>query len=127
MILIVSAKEIDVSQPFYASLGRLGGILQTLPVEEKVAALLATEKVDAVIGFSEDLALIKRIIGRFPILNYAVVSSATAKQFHEMTEGYGIFYQLPEEPGADHADEFMALLAKISTPVADRKHAERIR
>lgn len=124
MILVVSARKIDTSQPFYASLGRLGLILQTLPVEEKVAALLATEKVDAVIGFVEDLALIKRIIGRFPMLNYALVSSAEAEQFHEMTEGYGIFYQLPEKPEVEHAEEFMALLVKISIPVADRKHSE---
>ena len=125
MLLIIASEEIDTAQPFYTYLGSLNKILLNLPVEEEITALLTTEKIDAVIGFEHDLELIKRIIVRFPMLNYALVSRATADDFHEMTEGYGFFYQLPETPGLDHAQELMAILEKISISIPDQHHLEQ--
>ena len=117
MLLIISSGEIDTSQPFYTYFGSLSKILMTLPAEEEIVAFLNTEKIEAVIGFEEDLDLLKRIIARFPMLNYALVSDAPAEKFHDMTEGYGFFYQLPEAPGLDHAHEFMDILEKISISI----------
>ncbi len=127
MLLIISSKEIDTAQPFYTYLSSLNKILLTLPVEEVITELLTTEKIDAVIGFEHDLELIKSTIVRFPMLNYALLSRATAEDFHEMTEGYGFFYQLPETPGLDHGQELMAILEKISISVADQQHSEQIK
>ncbi|MDJ0624417.1 MAG: hypothetical protein QNJ17_15745, partial [Desulfocapsaceae bacterium] len=78
MLLIISSKEIDTAQPFYTYLSSLNKILLTLPVEEVITELLTTEKIDAVIGFEHDLELIKSTIVRFPMLNYALLSRATA-------------------------------------------------
>lgn len=119
MLLIISSGEIDTSQPFYTSLGSLSKILLTLPVEEEIVALLNTEKIEAVIGFEEDLNLLKKIIVRFPMLNYALVSGAPAEKFHDITEGYGFFYQLPEAPELDNAHEFMDILEKISISIPE--------
>lgn len=57
--------------------------------------LLKSQEVDAVIATEQDLPLVKKLVSAFPMVNFALVSASTPHDFHEITEGYGIFMQLP--------------------------------
>jgi hypothetical protein len=66
--------------------------------EDTEAAILKTlqsQVVDAVIATEQDLPLVKKLVSAFPMVNYALMSSSDSHDFHELTEGYGIFMQLP--------------------------------
>ena len=59
------------------------------------------------------LQLINAIVAENPFINCALVSSLPADEFHEETEGLGIFMQLPAAPRPEDADKMIALLEKI--------------
>ena len=43
-----------------------------------------------------------------------MVSTLPAEEFHEVTEGLGVFMQLPVNPGAEEAAKMMQLLESIN-------------
>jgi hypothetical protein len=47
-----------------------------------------------------------------------MVSSLSPEDFHEMTEGLGIFMQLPVGPGAGEAVQLLRLLESIDALLA---------
>lgn len=63
----------------------------------------------------DSLAFAKKLVKQQPLINCAMVSTLDAKDFHELTEGLGIFMQLPVKPGAEEADRMLHLLQKIGT------------
>ena len=75
----------------------------------------------AVVVFAAELAdgpalsAVSGVMKRFPLINCAMVSPLPAAKFHEVTEGLGLFMQLPVDPGAAEAAEMLALLNKINT------------
>ncbi len=48
------------------------------------------------------------------MLNSAMVSSVSAKEFHEKTEGLGVLLQLPEKPGEAEAELLLSALDKVA-------------
>jgi hypothetical protein len=61
------------------------------------------------------LPWLREMVKRYPLVNWALVSPLPPEEFHQATEGLGIFLQLPVEPGAAEAAQLLALLAKIET------------
>ena len=62
---------------------------------------------------STGLQVLRELVKRNPFVNCALVSSLYPAEFHEATEGLGVFMQLPLNPGAGSAREITAHLEKI--------------
>ena len=69
--------------------------------------------VDEVIEGGTGLDFIRELIPRNPFINCALVSTLYASEFHEATEGCGIFMQLPAHPGVEEAEKIGAQLSRI--------------
>lgn len=85
---------------------------------EEVYEAVAAAKVDGVIVDEEvegttGLEFIQEFTPRNPFINCALVSSLYTYEFHEATEGYGVFMQLPTHPGRKEAEQIGAHLARI--------------
>ncbi len=85
--------------------------------------ILGKSKVDVVVtdeklADGDSLPFIKDLTKRQPLINSAMVSSLSPEDFHEVTEGLGVFMQLPENPGAEEAVKMMQLLESISALLA---------
>jgi len=61
------------------------------------------------------LKFVKKMVLTNPMINCAAVSSLSAKDFHEASEGLGILMQLPPRPGKIHAENLLQYLNKILT------------
>ena len=89
-----------------------------LTAAEEVWAYLQSNKLDVVI-VSEDLQdctglqFIKNLVTKNPFVNCALTSPLTKDEFHEETEGYGVFMQLPVNPTAQSAGDMIEHLDKI--------------
>ena len=59
------------------------------------------------------LQFIKNLVAKNPFVNCALTSPLSTDEFHEATEGYGVFMQLPVNPSADAAYEMIERLDKI--------------
>lgn len=78
-----------------------------------------TCKINVVIADSQladrsGLAFIREITATQPFINCALVSSLEPGEFHEQTEGLGVFMQLPSNPDGQQAVELLEKLEKIS-------------
>ncbi len=85
---------------------------------EEVYQAIAAGNVDGVIVDEEveggtGLDFIREFTPRNPVINCALVSSLYADEFHEATEGYGVFMQIPPHPGHQEAERIGAHLRKI--------------
>ena len=81
--------------------------------------ILGKSKVDVVVtdeklADGDSLPFVKDLTKRQPLINCAMVSSLSPEDFHEATEGLGVFMQLPVDPGAEEAVKMMELLESIS-------------
>ncbi len=80
--------------------------------------ILGSSKIDVVVT-DEQLAdgsalpFVLELTRQHPLINCAMVSTLSPKDFHEATEGLGIFMQLPVAPGAEEAVKMMQLLESI--------------
>ena len=75
----------------------------------KVDGVIVDEEVEGTTG----LEFIREFTPRNPFINCALVSSLYTDEFHEATEGYGVFMQLPPYPGPKEAEQIGTHLAKI--------------
>lgn len=83
---------------------------------EQVLSAVENNEVDAVIIDDElkgtsGLEFVKILVRRNPIVNCALVSSLHPAEFHEATEGLGVFLQLPGRPGPQEADHVSARIS----------------
>lgn len=118
MNVLYLKQKFEPAQPFFRHLSGQINLLTCEPEPEEIVQTLDSCKIDAVIGFEEQLNMIKSIIQNFPMINYALISSLSASDFHETTEGYGFFMQLPDAPQQEDAEKFMHLLSKIAVGAA---------
>ena len=77
--------------------------------DSKIHAVIVDEEVEGATG----LEFVRELVRRSPFVNCALVSSLYPEEFHEATEGYGVFMQLPAQPGQEEAREMCAHLHKI--------------
>ena len=61
----------------------------------------------------EPLKLVMEIIKISAMTNTAVVTSMTAEDFHEASEGYGVLVGLPINPGKTDGVELVELLGRV--------------
>ncbi|MGI9537358.1 MAG: hypothetical protein ACR2PB_09820 [Desulfocapsaceae bacterium] len=85
---------------------------------EQVYQTIAGSQIDAVVADEEieggsGLEFIRDLVRNNPFINCALVSSLYPDEFHEATEGYGVFMQLPVRPGKQEAREICSHLNKI--------------
>ncbi len=85
---------------------------------EEVYQAIAAGKIDGVIVDEEveggtGLDFIRELTRRNPFVNCALVSSLYVDEFHEATEGYGVFMQIPPHPGLKEAEQIGTHLSKI--------------
>jgi DNA-binding NtrC family response regulator len=59
------------------------------------------------------LNLVEKVILTNPMINCAAVSSLSAKDFHEASEGLGIIMQLPPRPDKTHAENLLQRINNI--------------
>ena len=76
----------------------------------KATVVLVAEELDTQTGID----FVKESVPMNPFINYALQSSLTSEDFHEVTEGYGVFQQLPLNPGAEEAEQMTQLITKIT-------------
>lgn len=69
--------------------------------------------VDETLPETSGLRFVREVVGAYPLINCALVSSLAPEEFHEATEGLGLFMQLPPRPGAETAAEMIRILDKI--------------
>jgi len=92
--------------------------LGTISSSEKALEVMKNEKVDVVVLGSKlddatSLEFMKKMMRTYPLVNCAMVSSLAHDEFHEVTEGYGLFMQVDENPGVEEAATMVALLNSI--------------
>lgn len=74
--------------------------------------------VDEQLADGEVVPFVKQVVKQQPLINCAIVSTLAAKDFHEATEGLGVFMQLPVHPGAEEAAKMLQLLQSIGALMA---------
>ncbi len=74
-----------------------------------VDLVIVDEQLDDMSG----IAFTKQLVKVNPLVNTAIVSTLTADEFHEATEGLGVLMQLPPQPTENDADALLAVLEKI--------------
>ena len=74
---------------------------------------------DELLGDMTGLELAERMLSVNPMINCAAVSTLSAKQFHEGSEGLGLLAQLPAVPDKEQAEELLQHLIAIKRRVAD--------
>ena len=123
LLLVASDKD---------SLSRLVSVLEThddvelLQTESGENALkMVTDKaIDLVVtdenlGDMTGLEFVSRLVSLNPMLNCAVVSSLSPKEFHEASEGLGIMAQLPVPPGERDAEKLLKDLKNLKSLVSN--------
>lgn len=85
---------------------------------QEALAILGREKiytvvVDEKLADGDGLPFVRQLLQVNPLVNCALVSSLSLADFHEATEGLGVFMQLPASPGAEHAEKMLELVESI--------------
>ena len=69
---------------------------------------------DAQLSDMSGLELVKQLVLLNPLLNTALLSSLSPKDFHEATEGLGVLMQLPPRPGPEESQALLERLKHVS-------------
>lgn len=117
-ILLVSKDSASLAD-FITELSNTKGIdVAQVAAGDEALSLIAEGKAEVVVVgelLVDGLALdfVKRLMKEHPLIDCAMVSSLSADEFHEVTEGLGLFMQLPACPGVEEAKKMLALLNSI--------------
>jgi len=117
-ILLVGKDPMSVAD-FADELSRKEGISVSRASSEKEAwELLRQCRIDVVVTDEKleegsPLPFVRELTRQQPLINCAMVSSLAPKRFHEVTEGFGVFMQLPCNPGVKEAAKMLQLLESI--------------
>ena len=118
--ILLAGKEADSFAAFNRELGK-DQRLQVFQVDsaEQARRTIADGAIDVVVVAEElrdkeSLQFIREIVADKPFITCALVSPLYPQEFHEQTEGLGLFMQLPVHPGAGAAKEMLALLEKLN-------------
>ena len=117
--VILVSKEADYFNEFSSALDDCTSLKISCITSGTEALAAAGESGVDVVAAAETVAegsgldLIKQLVKKNPFINTALVSPLSHEDFHEVTEGFGVFMQLSPQPGKGDADTFCELLAKI--------------
>ncbi len=117
--ILLAGKEADYFAAFSQQLGK-DQRLKVVEVDsaEQSRQIIRDASIDVVVLAEElrdinGLQFVKEIVADNPFINCALVSPLYPQEFHEQTEGLGLFMQLPAHPGAGAAKEMLAFLEKL--------------
>ncbi|MBW1712766.1 MAG: response regulator [Deltaproteobacteria bacterium] len=99
------AQDEDVSLSWAES----GGQALALAAEEPPHLVVTAEELGDMTG----LELVRRLLAVSVTINFAALSSLSARDFHEASEGLGIMAQLPLRPGPEQAQKLLQRLKKM--------------
>jgi len=68
---------------------------------------------DESLGDMTGLEFAKKLISTYPMVDCAVVSSLSSKDYHEASEGLGLIMQLPVQPEKRHLEQLLLQVNKI--------------
>jgi len=118
--ILLVGRDQNAFADFAAQLSKREGLRVTRVASAKEAwGLLNNSRIDVVVVDEKltdeaALAFVNTLTKQQPLINCAMVSKFAPKDFHEATEGLGVFMQLPVDPGADEAAKMMQLLESIN-------------
>jgi DNA-binding NarL/FixJ family response regulator len=69
--------------------------------------------VDDELADGKGLDLVTGLVQKYPLINCALVSALSDDDFHEYTEGLGVFMQLPPRPAEEDARKMLEILDSI--------------
>ena len=87
------------------------GILSCRGAEVVIAA--------ADLADSKGIELVQTIARTHPLVNIALMSSLSPEDFHEATEGLGLFMQISDNPGQAEGYQMITRLNSINTLLID--------
>lgn len=93
---------------------KTGGEALSLIDREKIEVAVVAEE----LGDGDGLTFVKKLAQKRPLINCAMVSPLPPDEFHEKTEGLGVFMQLPQNPGAKEVERMMTILESIGALMA---------
>lgn len=117
--VVLVSKEADYFTEFSSALAGTDSLkISSMKSGAAVLEAVGGNDVDVVVvaeavAEGSGLDLIKQLIMKNPFINTALVSALPHEAFHEVTEGLGVFMQLPPEPGNEDAVKFFEFLARI--------------
>ncbi len=118
--LLLVGKDLATLSVFADELSRKEGVRVSKAVSvEEAWGLLGNCRVDVVVIDKElaggtALSFVKELTKQHPLINCAMVSTLSPKDFHEAAEGLGVFMQLPFNPGAEEVAKMMQILESIN-------------
>ncbi len=74
----------------------------------------AAVAVDANLADGNGLYFVRQWAREYPLVNFALVSDLSAGDFHETTEGLGVFMQLSSDSDEEEAGKMLEILRKIN-------------
>ncbi|MCP4748162.1 MAG: hypothetical protein GY874_18805 [Desulfobacteraceae bacterium] len=77
--------------------------------QNKFDLLLVDEMLSDITG----IECLNKVVLENPFLNTAAISSLSAKDYHEATEGLGVLMQIPVNPGAEDGEKLFDYLNNI--------------
>ncbi len=117
--IVLVSKDSQIFSEFVPALQERDGMTLThLSSGEQLLVMAGKTKVDVVVlgeelADSSGLKFSETLMKKHPLINCAIVSTLPPKQFHEETEGLGIFMQLPQQPKIEDASKMFELLESI--------------
>lgn len=117
--ILLVGKDPGSLADFAAELSQREGIRVSRAASEKEAwELLGKYRINVVvtdekIADGSALSFVNELTKQQPLINCAMVSTLLPKDFHEATEGLGVFMQLPVDPGAEEVAKMVQLLESI--------------
>lgn len=124
--ILLVGKNPDGLSELSAALKKEEGIrLSRAASAQEAWGILGNCRVDVVVmdeqlADGEVLPFVKQLVKQQPLINCAMVSTLAAKDFHEATEGLGVFMQLPVYPGHAEAEKMLQLLQSIGALMAQQ-------
>jgi DNA-binding NtrC family response regulator len=121
MEIAVVGKDLSHFANFLTELEKIDGVeVRRLSSGASLLGLLGEKRKIDVAVLAELLAdcsglqFSRDLMKKYPLINCAIASALEPEQFHEETEGLGIFMQLPIEPKGEDAGKMMQLLESIN-------------
>lgn len=117
-IILVSKEESVLAEVASVFAARSGFDVTWFASAEQVWTFMQSTKIDVAVvsDLLQDctgLQFIKKLVTKNPFVNCALMSPLSHDEFHEETEGYGIFMQLPVNPTPKSANDMIEHLGKI--------------
>lgn len=117
-IIILSKEESSLADVASVFAAHNGFDITWFASAEQVWTFMQSTKIDVAVvsDLLQDctgLQFIKKLVTKNPLVNCALISSLSHDEFHEATEGYGIFMQLPVNPTPQSANDMIEHLGKI--------------